>query len=339
VVKKEERRFQMGRQERRSSGETKSASGKGRLIVVGAAIGVVVIIAAVMVAISMNSSKSQSSTFETSSNSRTVSWIHVHGLGIDPSDSNILYIATHGDFYKSVNGGTPIKVDKQRADYMAFNAPQTSGVPLYASGHPSTGGNTGLIKSMDGGQTWQVVATILEPPVDFHAMALGKSDPNIIIGYDSAGRGLFKTIDAGKTWDNLDGPGDYVAALAMSPSDPKIVFAGTDKGLFQSNNGGASWTQLNQYKGLAVLALAFGSDGNLYASTEEFGLAISPDLGKTWESINRPPDNLTTTSIAVDSQNKMIYVAGFASPQGYQEVYRSASDGKDWQLVGTNKEL
>jgi hypothetical protein len=330
----------MGRQERRSSGETKSASGKGRLIAVGTGIGVVVIIAAVMVAISMNSSKSQSSTSETSSNSRTVSWIHVHGLGIDPSDSSILYIATHGDFYKSVNGGTPIKVDKERADYMAFNAPQTSGVPLYASGHPSTGGNTGLIKSMDGGQTWQTISSVTSPmPVDFHAMALGKSDPNIIIGYDSAGRGLFKTIDAGKTWDKLDGPVDYVAALAMSPSDPKIVFAGTGKGLFQSNDGGESWTQLNQYKGLAVLALAFDADGNLYASTEEFGLAVSPDLGRTWESINRPPNNLTTTSIAVDSQSKMIYVAGFASPQGYQEVYRSASDEKDWQLVGTNKEL
>jgi photosystem II stability/assembly factor-like uncharacterized protein len=328
----------MGRQEKRKS-KTKSASGKGRLIAIAAGIGVVVIIVAVMVAISMSSSKPQTSSSETSSNSRTVPWIHVHGLGIDPSDSSILYIATHGDFYKSVNGGTPVKVDKQRADYMAFNAPQTSGAPLYASGHPSTGGNTGLIKSMDGGQTWQVVATILDPPVDFHAMALGKTDPNIIIGYDSANRGLFKTIDAGKTWDKLDAPGDYVAALAMSPSDPKIVFAGTDKGLFQSNNGGASWTQLNQYKGLAVLALAFDADGNLYASTVEFGLVVSPDLGKTWESISRPPDNLTTTSITVDSQNKMIYVAGFASPQGYQEVYSFILGGKDWQLVGTNKDL
>jgi hypothetical protein len=87
------------------------------------------------------------------------------------------------------------------------------------------------------------------------------------------------------------------------------------------------------------MALAFDAEGNLYASTEESGLAKSSDLGKTWESINRPPDNLTATSIAVDSQNKIIYVAGFASPQGYQEVYRSTLDGRNWQLVGTNKNL
>src|SRR3990167_4865646 len=104
--------------------------------------------------------------------SRTVDWRHIHGLGIDPVDRTILYIATHGDFYHSHDGNPPFKVDIVRADYMAFNAPPTIGIPLYASGHPSTGGNTGLINSLDGGQSWERVTTILEPPVDFHAMAI-----------------------------------------------------------------------------------------------------------------------------------------------------------------------
>jgi hypothetical protein len=322
----------MGKEERREM-----SHGKGKLIAIG--IGIVV---AIGIGVAVATSSQNSGTpdgGEKASESRTVSWIHVHGLGIDPSDSSILYIATHGDFYKSVNGETPVKVDKERADYMAFNAPQTEGVPLYASGHPSTGGNTGLIKSTDGGETWQVVATVLDPPVDFHAMAVGKSDANTIIGYDSGGRGLFKSTDAGKTWEKLDGPGDYVAALAMSPSDPNLVFAGTGQGLFQSTDGGASWSQLNQYKGIGVLALAFDADGNLYASSEEFGLARSLDLGKTWEGIGRPPDRLTTTSIVLDSQNKIIYVAGYASPQGYQEVFSADLEGSDWQLIGTNKEI
>jgi photosystem II stability/assembly factor-like uncharacterized protein len=313
-------------------------SGKGKFIVIGVGIAIAIAIG-VGIAASMGgyADKTPSSGSE---NSRTVSWIHVHGLGIDPSDPHVLYIATHGDFYKSVNDGTPVKVDKQRADYMAFNAPQTEGVPLYASGHPATGGNMGLVKSTDGGQTWQLVSTtVLDPPVDFHAMSVSKSDPNIIIGFDSGGRGLFKTTDAGKTWDKFDYPGRYVTSLAISPSDPNLIFAGTSDGIYQSNDGAASWTQLNQYKGIGVMALALDADGSLYASTKESGLAKSSDLGKTWESINRPPDNLTATSIAVDSQNKIIYVAGFASPQGYQEIYRSTLEGRNWQLVGTNKDL
>jgi hypothetical protein len=316
---------------------TRSGNGKGKFIAIGVAIAVVIAIG-IGVALSSRGSSPQSPNPEiSSSGSRTVPWIHVHGLGIDPSDSSVLYIATHGDFYKSVSGATPVKVDKERADYMAFNAPQTEGVPLYSSGHPSTGGNTGLIKSTDGGQTWQVVATILDPPVDFHAMAVSKSNPNTIIGFDSGGRGIFKTTDAGKTWDKFDYPGQYVTALVISPNDAKVIFAGTNDGVYQSNDGAASWTQINQYKGIGVMALAFDADGNLYASTEEFGLAKSSDLGKTWENINRPPDSLTTTSIVVDSENKVIHVAGFAAPQGYQEVFSGNLDGSDWQLIGTNK--
>lgn len=265
---------------------------------------------------------------------RIVFWRHIHGLGIDPSDRNILYIATHGDFYQSISDGPPVKVDKERADYMAFNAPPITGIPLYASGHPSTGGNTGLIKSTDGGKTWESVAKVLYPPVDFHAMTVSKSNPNIIIGFDSAGRGLFKTVDSGKTWETLQYP-EYISALAISPSDSQLVFAGTGKGIFQSNDGSKSWIQLNEYKGILVLALTFDEDDTLYASTSTFGLSRSSDLAKTWETIKGP--DLTITNIAADSQNKIIYVAGYAS-EGYQEVYKSLDDGMSWDLIGTNRE-
>lgn len=325
----------MGKHEKKKSSVTeRSKSGKTKLIAIGGGIAI-----AIAVAIGTGLSFSMAGNPPSGSyDSRTVSWIHVHGLGLDPSDSSILYIATHGDFYKSVNGGVPVKVDKERADYMGFNAPQAEGVPLYSSGHPSTGGNTGLIKSTDGGQTWQTVSTVLDPPVDFHAMAVSKSDPNVIIGFDDSGRGLFKTTDAGGTWERFDYPGQYVTSLAISINDPTVIFAGASEGLYQSNNGAVSWTQLNQYKGIGVMALAFDIEGNLYASTEEFGLAKSSDLGKTWENISRPPNSLTATSITVDSQNNVLYVAGYAAPQGYQEVFKSDLHGSDWQLVGTNRE-
>lgn len=268
-------------------------------------------------------------------NPKVVFWRHVHGLGIDPSNSSILYIATHGDFYKSASGGTPVKVDQQRADYMAFNSPQTKDIPMYASGHPSTGGNTGLIKSTDGGQTWQAVSTVSEPAVDFHAMAVSKSDPNVITGFDSSGQGLFKTTDGGETWNKLDYP-EYIMTLAIAPNDANKIFAGTGRGIFQSDDGGSSWTQLNEYKGIQVFAMAFDADGTLYASTETFGLSKSKDFGETWEKIERP--ELTITSIAADSENETIYIAGFSS-NGFQEVHKGSFDGSEWQLIGTNEEL
>jgi hypothetical protein len=268
-------------------------------------------------------------------NPRTIFWRHIHGLGIDPADRSTLYIATHGDFYQSINGAPPLKVDEKRADYMAFNAPYSQGVPLYASGHPATGGNTGLIKSTDGGKTWQEVAKVLDPPVDFHAMGVGKSDPNVIIGFDGTGRGLFKTIDAGQNWQTLQYP-EYISTLAISPNDSSLVFAGTGKGIYQSSDGANTWTKINQYEEQLVFALSFDENGILYASTDNSGLSKSADLGKSWENIDTP--KLTITSIAVDAQNNTIYVAGYVA-DGFQEVYKSSDGGASWDLIGTNKEL
>lgn len=268
-------------------------------------------------------------------NPRTVFWRHIHGLGFDPAQRNILFIATHGDFYWSVNDSPPSKVDEQRADYMAFNAPYSHGVPLYASGHPATGGNTGLIKSTDGGKTWQQVSTVLDTPVDFHAMAVSKSNPSLLIGFDGAVPGLFKTTDAGQTWQKLDFS-DHTSTLTISPNNPDAIFAGTEKGILVSNDGANTWTKLGQYDGQLIYALSFDENGVLYASVDRAGLVKSPDLGQTWEKINAP--NLTIMSVTADAQNRFLYVAGY-SPEGFQEVYKSSDDGMNWNLIGTNKEL
>jgi photosystem II stability/assembly factor-like uncharacterized protein len=124
---------------------------------------------------------------------------------------------------------------------MAFNAPPIPGIPLYASGHPSTGGNTGLIKSSDGGVTWETVSNVIEPPVDFHSMAISKQNPETIIGFDSGARGLFKTVDAGKTWETIEYP-EYISALAISPDNSELIYAGTGNGIFKSDNNGQTWT-------------------------------------------------------------------------------------------------
>lgn len=298
--------------------------GKSKFLVL---IGIVII--GIAIAFSFNSNVQKPTT-----DIRIVEWRHVHGVGVDPTDSSILYIATHGDFYQSRSGSPPVKVDKVRADYMAFNAPHDKSSPLYASGHPSSGGNTGLIKSTDGGITWQSVSKVLEPPVDFHAMTLSKSDPNLILGFDSGGRGLFKTIDAGNTWENLEYP-EYISALTISPNGSQLIFAGTGSGIYKSNDMGITWNNI-AYEGLAVYAMSFDNQGILFASVDTFGLVRSDDLGVSWEDL--PDIDLTVTSIAFDSPNKILYVSGFSSG-GYQEVYKLSYDISSYEIIGTNKGL
>lgn len=303
-----------------------------RKLLAGIALGIVVAIA--LIGSSQISDSSNTSNAE-SDDPRIIDWRHVHGVGFDPSDHSILYIATHGDFYQSIEGGPPVKVDRVRADYMAFNAPPIPGIPLYASGHPSTGGNTGLIKSSDGGITWESVSNVIEPPVDFHAMAISKQNPETIIGFDSGARGLFKTADAGKTWNTLEYP-EYISSLAISPDDSETIYAGTGNGIFKSDDGGQTWTQLDTYQGMAVFALAFDDDGRLFASVKTFGIVYSDDSGGSWEDVQNV--DLTVSSVAADSENGFLYVGGYSSG-GFQEVYKISYDAESYEMIGTNKGL
>ena len=302
--------------------------------ITGIVIAISVIVAITLIGSSLMVDQSPNNHNSVDNDPRIIDWRHVHGLGLDPADNSILYIATHGDFYQSIRNAPPVKVDKVRADYMAFNAPPVPGIPLYASGHPSTGGNTGLIKSNDGGITWEFVSNVIEPPVDFHAMAISKQNPETIIGFDSGARGLFKTVDAGKTWETLEPP-EYVSALAFSPNDSDIIFAGTGNGIYKSEDGGKTWQHVS-YKGLSVFALAFDDNGKLFASVKTFGVVQSNDFGKSWENLIHV--DLTVTSIAADSQNDEIYVGGYSSG-GFQEVYKIPYDADSYEMIGTNKGL
>ena len=85
-----------------------------------------------------------------------------------------------------------------------------------------------------------------------------------------------------------------------------------------------------------MYALAFDDERRLFASVKTFGVVQSGNLGKSWrifESVD-----LTVTSIATDSQNKEIYIAGFSSG-GFQEVYKIKYDSSSYELIGTNKGL
>jgi len=304
---------------------------KTRLLIIG----IIAIVTISLIGLSLIAEPSSSIDSSVDDDPRIIDWRHVHGVGLDPTGNSILYIATHGDFYQSISGAPPVKVDKVRADYMAFNAPPVPGVPLYASGHPSTGGNTGLIKSNDGGITWEHVSNVIEPPVDFHAMAISKQNPETIIGFDSGARGLFKTVDAGQTWETLEPP-EYISALAISPDDSELIFAGTGNGIFKSDDGGKTWIHLDTYQKLAVFALAFDNEGKLFASVKTFGIVQTDDFGESWEDFESV--DLTVTSIAADSQNEEIYVGGFSSG-GFQEVYKIKYDSSSYELIGTNKGL
>lgn len=78
-------------------------------------------------------------------------------------------------------------------------------------------------------------------------------------GTNGQGAGIYVSTDAGGSWSPAgSGLGNTVVhALAVDPTNPANVYAGTDNGVYVSKNGGSSWT-LSGLSGSAVHALAIG---------------------------------------------------------------------------------
>lgn len=199
---------------------------------------------------------------------------HAHGLSVNSETGQIL-LATHEGLF-DISKNTGVKIGPSN-DLMGFTTAMDEGV-FYASGHPgkdSTLPNPlGLLKSSDGGKTWDQVSRQGES--DFHALTTTKSG---IVGFD----GTMRTSTDGATW-KTSSAGFAPAVLAGSPYSDTVL-ATTPEGLRRSSDAGTSWTMIQgapviQFAAFASAAEAAGvaPDGSVY---------LSVDGGLTWRNTGK----------------------------------------------------
>jgi photosystem II stability/assembly factor-like uncharacterized protein len=133
------------------------------------------------------------------------------------------------------------------------------------------------------------------------------AQPNVF--YIAANNGgIWKTDDYGRTWNPLfdDQPTGSIGALAIAPSDPNIIYAGSGEGLqrpdlsvgngiYKSTDGGKSWRHLGLRDGQQIPAILVDpSDpnrvfvavlGHPYGPNPERGVFRSTDGGETWRKV------------------------------------------------------
>lgn len=99
-------------------------------------------------------------------------------------------------------------------------------------------GGPGVTKSSDGGTTWRASGLGRKPVL---ALAVDPSPTQIL--YAGTDTGVFKSSNAGATWQRLNGAldGVRVETLAVDPEDHRTVYAGTDRGVLWSTDGGLRW--------------------------------------------------------------------------------------------------
>jgi photosystem II stability/assembly factor-like uncharacterized protein len=290
-----------------------------------------------LVAVAMASALGVIALAWTAARADAVTLTHVHGLSYS-ADGKLLMVPSHHGLAVYADGRWT-KAAGPAHDYMGFSATRTA---LYSSGHPAPDSGLinpfGLIKSVDGGKTWQKLG--LEGESDFHTLATGyETNAVYVFNHEPNSRmsaaGIHFTLNDGLRWQRAEARGlrDVPNALAVHPRDPKIVAAGTNDGLYLSTDAAASFQQV--VGGTRVLAQTFDLDGEYlwlsFHSVKAASLArISLKAGAKPET--RPLPALTEDAVAYIAQNparrEEMAIATFK-----KSVFVSVDAGKTWKQI------
>jgi photosystem II stability/assembly factor-like uncharacterized protein len=251
---------------------------------------------------------------------------HIHGVGFDGILPERVFIATHSGLFATTGGGVAERVSADASDYMGFSSHPVLGDLLFASGHPQTGGNLGFIASRDGGNTWTNLAADDGAPMDFHAIAISRANPDTIFGTSG---GLQVSRDGGATW-NLVGPfPEQVIDIAASAEDVDRLYAGTAGGLWRSDDGGVGW-QLIGAEGVPATMVEVAPDGALYVFFAGSGLFKLPADGN-WIALAADASEDFTLHLAADPADPAHLVAATRSSR----LIVSMDGGANWTDLGS----
>lgn len=213
---------------------------------------------------------------------------HIHGIAAGPDGSGSATLATHHGLWAiDLDAGTALRIGTSSDDFMGFTPVPGKAGHAFASGHPATGGNLGIIRTEDGGQTWTHVSDGLNGPVDFHNMEVSRTDPAVIYGIGHDGM-IQHSNDSGATWQVTGAAPARLIDIATSDADAAALYAATEDGLFRSTDKGASWTALVEDR--PVTTVDVGADGVLRAYGFGQGMFSVAEDGTTTALSDTPRD-------------------------------------------------
>ncbi|HBY63870.1 MAG TPA: hypothetical protein DEH78_28935, partial [Solibacterales bacterium] len=288
--------------------------------------------------------------------------------GVDPSQLKPLRYRNAGP----LRGGRVTAITGVRAEPHTFYMGATGG---------------GVWKTTDAGGTWLPIADGQIPNGSIGAIAVSESDPNVVyVGTGSAairsnvihGRGLYKSTDAGKTWQFIGlRDAGQIGSLRVHPKDPNLVYAAVlgqpfvedrerlsfdpkVRGVFRSKDGGRTWQNvlhIDDHTGVVSLSLNPWNPAEIYAGAwraerkpwtiisggpaSTGGIYKTTDGGDTWTHLENglPKTLIGKVDIDVSPALPTRVYAVLEAPGTEAGVYRSDDSGATWKQVSSQPSL
>ena len=268
-----------------------------------------------------------------------VTLVHVHGLSYS-GDGKRLMIPSH--FGLAIyEGGKWSKAPGPEHDYMGFSATASH---IYSSGHPAQGSNLvnpfGLLRSKDGGKTWDKLA--LEGESDFHVMATSWNTNAVYVWNPAPNSrmkqpGLHYSRNDGFSWARVAAKGmnENPYALAVHPDDARVVALAAPSGAFLSQDSGENFSNIAQTQATAVFFDLDGKDLWYGSFDGQPRLARAPIKGGAATQFKLPA--LAKDSVSFIAQNPARR-SEYAIATFNRNVYRSNDAGHTWTAIAERGE-
>jgi photosystem II stability/assembly factor-like uncharacterized protein len=244
----------------------------------------------------------------------------------------------------------------------------------------------GIFKSTDGGIHWDPIFDS-QTVSSIGSLAVAASDPNIvwagtgesfIRSHISVGSGIYKSLDAGKTWMpmGLEKTG-RISNVIIDPRNPEIVLAcalghaygpQAERGVFRTTDGGKNWEKVlfvDENSGCSDMALDPNNSHILFAGMWQLeihtygrasggpgsGLFKSSDGGATWKRLEghglpKPPVGRIAVRVAPKDSNRVYALIETGDgvpidgkPTQSGQLWRSDDGGESWQLVSSDRQI